>query len=152
MAIPIIVLLAAGVGVLIGAPVLRLRGDYLAIVTLGFGEMVPILISSNWLRPLGWAARDAATSPTPRSPAPRFRDPQHFYYLVLAFVSVRDLHLVATWRTPASVAHGTRCARTSRWPTPWAISTTRYKLLAFAIGGAVGSLGGALFAVQDRRR
>ncbi len=52
VAIPIIVLLAAGVGVLIGAPVLRLRGDYLAIVTLGLGEMVSILISSNWLKPL----------------------------------------------------------------------------------------------------
>src|SRR6476619_1269037 len=52
VAIPIIVLLAAGVGVLIGAPVLRLRGDYLAIVTLGLGETVSILISSNWLKPL----------------------------------------------------------------------------------------------------
>jgi branched-chain amino acid transport system permease protein len=52
VAIPIVVLLAAGVGLLIGAPVLRLRGDYLAIVTLGLGEMVSILISSNWMKPL----------------------------------------------------------------------------------------------------
>ena len=39
-------------GVLIGAPVLRLRGDYLALVTLGLGEMIVVLVTSPWLEPL----------------------------------------------------------------------------------------------------
>jgi branched-chain amino acid transport system permease protein len=45
--LPLSALLAAGFGVLFGAPTLRLRGDYLAIVTLGFGEIVPIVVR-NW--------------------------------------------------------------------------------------------------------
>ena len=45
-------LIAAAAGVLVGAPVLRLRGDYLALVTLGLGEMVTVLIASPWLVPL----------------------------------------------------------------------------------------------------
>src|SRR5207244_12780688 len=50
VAVPIVVTVAAIVGLLIGAPVLRLRGDYLAIVTLGFGEIARILFSSDWLK------------------------------------------------------------------------------------------------------
>ena len=42
--LPVSALIAAGFGVLFGAPTLRLRGDYLAIVTLGFGEIVPIVV------------------------------------------------------------------------------------------------------------
>ena len=52
VAIPIVVGIAALAGLLIGAPVLRLRGDYLALVTLGLGEMVVVLVRSPWLAPL----------------------------------------------------------------------------------------------------
>ena len=38
-------------GVILGLPVLKMRGDYLAIVTLGFGEIVRLLVLSDWLRP-----------------------------------------------------------------------------------------------------
>ena len=69
VAIPIVVLIAAGAGVLIGAPVLRLRGDYLALVTLGLGEMIVVLVRSPWLEPLVGGPRGCATSPTPRSGA-----------------------------------------------------------------------------------
>ena len=47
MALPLAAAFAAVFGVLFGAPTLRLRGDYLAIVTLGFGEIVPIVVR-NW--------------------------------------------------------------------------------------------------------
>jgi len=50
VALPLVLLVAALVGILIGAPVLRLRGDYLAIVTLGFGEIARILFGSDALR------------------------------------------------------------------------------------------------------
>ena len=52
VAVWIVALLAAGVGLLIGAPVLRLRGDYLAIVTLGLGEIVSVITASKWAQPL----------------------------------------------------------------------------------------------------
>ena len=51
MALPIVVAGSALVGLLIGAPVLRLRGDYLAIVTLGFGEIAKVPFLSDALRP-----------------------------------------------------------------------------------------------------
>ena len=51
VALPIVVVGAAVVGLFIGAPVLRLRGDYLAIVTLGFGEIARVLFLSEALRP-----------------------------------------------------------------------------------------------------
>jgi branched-chain amino acid transport system permease protein len=50
LAVPFVIIVTAVVGVLIGAPVLRLRGDYLAIVTLGFSEIAKVLVQSSWLR------------------------------------------------------------------------------------------------------
>src|SRR5205823_9887785 len=49
-AIPIVVIVSAMIGLMIGAPVLRLRGDYLAIVTLGFGEIARVVFGSTWAR------------------------------------------------------------------------------------------------------
>ena len=49
VALPIVVVLAALIGVLIAAPTVRLRGDYLAIVTLGFGAIASVLVQSDWL-------------------------------------------------------------------------------------------------------
>ncbi len=49
-ALPFALLAAWLAGILLGLPVLRMRGDYLAIVTLGFGEIVRLLALSDWLR------------------------------------------------------------------------------------------------------
>ena len=147
LAIPIVVLLAAGVGVLIGAPVLRLRGDYLAIVTLGLGEMVSILISSNWLKPLVGGPQGMRNITDAELAGFSFRDPQHFFYLALAFVLFA---IFLSWRLANSrIGRAWNAMREDEQVADaMGISTTRFKLLAFAIGGAVGSLGGALFAVK----
>jgi len=147
LAIPIVVLLAAGVGVLIGAPVLRLRGDYLAIVTLGLGEMVSILISSNWLKPLVGGPQGMRNITDAEIAGFSFRDPQHFFYLALAFVLFA---IFLSWRLANSrIGRAWNAMREDEQVADaMGISTTRFKLLAFAIGGAVGSLGGALFAVK----
>ena len=50
-ALPIALLVCVVAGVILGLPVLKMRGDYLAIVTLGFGEIVRLLVLSDWLRP-----------------------------------------------------------------------------------------------------
>jgi branched-chain amino acid transport system permease protein len=147
VAIPIVMLLAAGVGLLIGAPVLRLRGDYLAIVTLGLGEMVSILISSTWLKPLVGGPQGMRNVTDAEIVGFSFRDPQHFFYLALVFVL---LAVFVSWRLANSrIGRAWNAMREDEQVADaMGISTTRFKLLAFATGGAVGSVGGALFAVK----
>lgn len=147
VAIPIVVLIAAGAGVLIGAPVLRLRGDYLALVTLGLGEMIVVLVTSPWLEPLVGGPQGMRDITNAAIGSFGFRDPKHFYYLAFAFVL---LALFVSWRLANSrVGRAwTALREDEQVADAMGVSTTSYKLLAFAIGGAIGSLGGALFAVK----
>jgi len=147
VAVPIVVFIATVSGILIGAPVLRLRGDYLAIVTLGFGEIVAVLAISNWLIPLTGGAQGITQIPDPIIGGYEFDDPQSLYYLFLgaallaAFISLRlqDSRVGRAWsamREDESVAEA------------MGVSIIKYKLLAFAMGAAIGSLSGILFAVK----
>ena len=147
VAIPIVMVIAAAAGLLVGAPVLRLRGDYLALVTLGLGEIVTVLLASPWLVPLVGGPSGMRGITDAAIGGFGFRDPQHFYYLALAFVA---LAAFVSWRLAASRIGRAWTAMREDEQTADAmgISTTRFKLLAFAIGGAIGSLGGALFAVK----
>jgi len=147
VAIPITIVIAVLIGVAIGAPVLRLRGDYLAIVTLGFGEIIRTLVLSDWLK----STFGGPQGLTEVTSAPFFglntRDPQILYYLIYAFAGFA---LFISYRL-----------KTSRVGRAWAamredediaegmgVSVIKYKLLAFATGAAVGSLGGAFFAAK----
>jgi branched-chain amino acid transport system permease protein len=145
VALPLVVLIAVIVGVLIGAPVLRLRGDYLAIVTLGFGEIVRTLVLSDWLSPWLGGAQGLIQIPQPPPDAWELRDPDRMYYLIVgfcvlaAYISYRlaDSRVGRAWaamREDESVAEA------------MGISVIKYKLLAFAMGAAVGCLGGAFLA------
>ena len=147
LAIPLVMVIAAGAGVLVGAPVLRLRGDYLALVTLGLGEMVTVLVKSPWLVPLVGGPSGMRGISDAAIGGLAFREPQRFYYLALAFVG---LAAFVSWRLASSRIGRAWTAMREDEQTADAmgISTTRFKLLAFAIGGAIGSLGGALFAVK----
>ena len=147
VALPITVILAIIIGVLIGAPVLRLRGDYLAIVTLGFGEIVRTLVLSDWLAPWLGGAQGLIQIPAAPPEALDLRDPERLYYVVLAFcllaayvcarlVGSRVGRAWAAMREDESVAEA------------MGISVIKYKLLAFAMGAAVGCLGGAFFAIK----
>ncbi|HEY7755254.1 MAG TPA: branched-chain amino acid ABC transporter permease, partial [Actinomycetota bacterium] len=148
VAVWIVALLAAGVGLLIGAPVLRLRGDYLAIVTLGLGEIVSVITASRWAQPLIGGPQGMRGVTKAEIFGLNFQDnPQHFYYLALAFVV---LALFVSWRLAASrVGRAWNAMREDEQVAEaMGVSTIRFKLLAFAMGGAIGSLGGALFAVS----
>jgi branched-chain amino acid transport system permease protein len=148
VAVWIVALLAAGVGLLIGAPVLRLRGDYLAIVTLGLGEIVSVITASKWAQPLigGPQGMRGVTKAEIFGLNPQ-DNPQHFYYLALAFVL---LAAFVSWRLSTSrIGRAwTAMREDEQVADATGISTTKFKLLAFAMGGAIGSLGGALFAVS----
>jgi branched-chain amino acid transport system permease protein len=148
VAVWIVALLAAGVGLLIGAPVLRLRGDYLAIVTLGLGEIVSVITASKWAQPLigGPQGMRGVTKAEIFGLNPQ-DNPQHFYYLALAFVL---LAAFVSWRLSNSrIGRAwTAMREDEQVADAMGVSTIKFKLLAFAMGGAIGSLGGALFAVS----
>jgi branched-chain amino acid transport system permease protein len=146
-AIPVVVIVSTVCGVLIGAPVLRLRGDYLAIVTLGFGEIARIIVISNWAAPLTGGAQGIVGIPDPAVAGTVFDSPQTIYYPILiacllaAFISARlqDSRVGRAWsamREDEQVAEA------------MGISIIKYKLLAFGMGAAIGCLSGAFFAAK----
>jgi branched-chain amino acid transport system permease protein len=147
VAIPIVVGIAALAGVLIGAPVLRLRGDYLALVTLGLGEMVTVLVRSPWLEPLVGGPNGMRGVTDAAIGGFSFREPQHFYYLALAFVLLA-LFVSSRLSTSRIGRAWTAMREDEQTADAMGVSITRFKLLAFAMGGAIGSMGGAMFAVQ----
>jgi len=144
-ALPFSVLMAAVAGVILGVPVLRMRGDYLAIVTLGFGEIIRILALSDLLKPYIGGAQGVLQIPKPPFPTGALVQPGQFYYIVLAgcllawFVSSRlgESRLGRQWmalREDEDVAEA------------MGIRLVATKLLAFGFGAAFSGLAGAFFA------
>jgi branched-chain amino acid transport system permease protein len=146
-AVPFAVLASVMAGVILGIPVLRMRGDYLAIVTLGFGEIIRILALSDFLAPFIGGAQGILKIPKPTIGSFEFVTPQSLYYIILigcaiaAFVSwrVRDARLGRQWmamREDEDVAEA------------MGIDLVQTKLLAFAMGAAFAGLSGAIFATK----
>ncbi|MCI0544556.1 MAG: leucine/isoleucine/valine transporter permease subunit [Actinobacteria bacterium] len=147
VAIPLTIVIAVIIGVLIGAPVLRLRGDYLAIVTLGFGEIIRTLVLSDWLKP--YLGGPQGITEIPSVPVGPFnaRDPRILYYLILGFVLVS--YLVSTRLKYARIGRAWAAMREDEDVAEgMGISVIKYKILAFVMGAAVGCLGGAFFAAK----
>jgi branched-chain amino acid transport system permease protein len=147
LALPIVIMLAAISGLIIGAPVLRLRGDYLAIVTLGIGEIVRILLLSDALRPWTGGAQGILQIPSPSLGDLNFFDPQVLYYPILFFVG-----LAAFFAYRLSGSRAGRAWNAMREDEDVAaatgVNTTTSKLLAFSLGAAFGCVAGAFFAVK----
>jgi ABC-type branched-subunit amino acid transport system permease subunit len=140
--------LIAGIfGVLLGAPTLRLRGDYLAIVTLGFGEIVPIVFNNVpfFYGAFGLTAVPPAPIQTPIGIIDfgSFTDHTAFYLLVLALIALvvifviilRDSSLGRAW---IAIREDETAAAAS------GVNLVRTKLLAFGMGATMGGLGGVL--------
>ena len=143
-AVVLAILLASLAGVILGAPTLRLRGDYLAIVTLGFGEIARIIAQNT--ESLG-AARGISGIPHPPSvDGIRFAlDPLPYYYLTLAAIvltvaMVLRLTHSRVGRAWAAIREDEDVAEAMGVPT------YKMKLWAFAIGASTGGLGGWLYA------
>ena len=144
-ALPFSVLASTLAGILLGIPVLRMRGDYLAIVTLGFGEIIRILALSDWLKPAIGGAQGVLQIPKPNIFGFDLVKPEFLFYVILigvliaAFVSWRlqDSRLGRQWmamREDEDVAEA------------MGINLVSTKLLAFATGAAFSGLSGAIFA------
>ncbi|HUK76209.1 MAG TPA: branched-chain amino acid ABC transporter permease [Thermoleophilia bacterium] len=135
-------LLAALAGVLIGYPTLRVRGDYLAIMTLGFGEIIRI-VASNWV------GLTRGPSGIPGIPAPalggyHFTTSKSLYFLGLA------LALVSLWTISRIVRSRIGRAWTAIREDEIAaeamgIHTSRYKLLSYATGAFFAGMMGVFF-------
>jgi len=136
---------AAAVGLLTGFPALRLRGHYLALVTLGLAEIIR-LVAQNWLDVTGGPFGIHDFRSLPGLPAGALVHRQAMYVVVVAIVvvSVAVMYQVCE-RTSAGQAF--RAIREDEvLAQTLGIDTTRYKLLAFALSSAFAGLAGGLYA------
>jgi branched-chain amino acid transport system permease protein len=155
--LPIGALVACLFGVILGSPTLKLRGDYLAIVTLGFGEIIRIFFN-NLSQPINVTngpqgislidsfkigSFDFGKSETIMGLA--FSGPIKYYYLLLAFLIVivvinirlQDSRIGRAWE---AIREDEIAARAM------GINTTNMKLLAFAMGASFGGIAGGMFS------
>lgn len=146
-ALPIALAVAVLAGVLLGLPVLKMRGDYLAIVTLGFGEIIRILVLSDWLRPYLGGSHGIQLIARPRLGPLELVTQQQLYYLILAgcFIAgviawrLKDSRLGRAWmaiREDEDVAQAL------------GVNPVTTKLLAFAMGALFSGLSGTIFAAK----
>lgn len=149
VSVVISIILAAVTGILLGLPILRLRGDYLAIVTLGFGEIIRIMLRSDVLTPLTAGPRGVRDIGGPTLFGQPFNSDVDFLYLILLamlaimFVTHR-LQNSRTGRAWVAIREDEVAARAT------GINTFQSKLLALAVGAAFAGLGGALFASRNQ--
>jgi branched-chain amino acid transport system permease protein len=129
-------LCAAVVGVLVGLPSLRLKGDYLAIVTLGFGEIIRILFNNAEF--LGSATGYFGDSP---AGLPTYTSFFWVYLWVIAIIAViRNVAFSQTGRSLIAIREDEIAAEAMATPT------TRLKVFAFTLSAATAGIAGGLFA------
>jgi branched-chain amino acid transport system permease protein len=148
-AIPIAVVVTMIAGLILGWPTLRLRGDYLAIVTLGFAGIIEDIAvnTPHFLR------GDQGFTDIPHPPGKHadgkpifgFVDAKPYFYLgvcviIVIVLIIRNLDRSRVGRSWLAIREDEEAAEIM------GVRTIKYKLWAFAIGAAVGGLGGALFA------
>lgn len=144
--LPVCVAMAAMGGALLGIPVLRMRGDYLAIVTLGFGEIIRIVLNNL----------DAVTN-GPRGllriDPPMIGDfiidaPARWYYLILAGIVFSVV--VADRLNNSRIGRAWIAMREDQDAAAvMGVNILKYKLLAFVIGASFAGIGGAVFAARQ---
>jgi branched-chain amino acid transport system permease protein len=148
LVLPLSIVFASSAGVLLGIPVLRMRGDYLAIVTLGFGEIIRVLLKSDTLTAFTGGPQGIRDIGGPRIFGFQADDRAYVYLIILGIALV------------AFVTHRLQHSRVGRaWMAMrededvaevMGVYTLKYKLLAFAIGAGFAGLGGAIFAARNQ--
>ncbi len=146
-AVPFAVIFAMLFALVLGLPILRIRGDYLAIATLGFGEIIRILAGSDLLKPFLGGPRGMLNIPKPFDVPPThwLSGPVQIYYIALACAAVvafvawrlRGSRLGRSWmamREDEDVAEG------------MGVNLVQTKLLAYMLGGGFAGLAGAISA------
>jgi branched-chain amino acid transport system permease protein len=141
--------IAAIFGILLGIPVLRVKGDYLAIVTLGFGEIIRIVFN-NLDRPVNITngAMGISSVTPPQLFGITFTFPSQFYYislfiLILTIFVVRRLEYSKIGRSWKAVRENEIAAQSM------GIHLVRTKLTAFAVGASFSGMMGVVFAAKQ---
>ncbi|GAA1863206.1 branched-chain amino acid ABC transporter permease [Myceligenerans crystallogenes] len=146
--VPLALCLALISGVALGTPTLRLRGDYLAIVTMGFGEIIRIVMRNS-----SWTNGASGITKVPEPPAPD-KDffstmlPERWYWLALAVLVLviwllRRLENSRVGRSWLAIREDEDAAAVM------GVNGFKFKLWAFAIGAALGAIAGLLFATKQ---
>ena len=146
-ALPLAILMSVSVGILFGFPVLGVRGDYLAVATMGLGEIVRVVVLSDVAAPLLGGAQGILQIPRPVLFGYTLSGPVQLFYLTLAasvlaaFIALRleNSRLGRAWtalRDDEDVAQAL------------GINLVRVKLLAYGLGAAFAGLAGAIFATM----
>ncbi|HEY2918954.1 MAG TPA: branched-chain amino acid ABC transporter permease [Candidatus Binatia bacterium] len=148
-------------GTLLGLPVLRLRGDYLAIVTLGFAEVVRALVN-NLDKPVNFTNGPRGISPITKPPlffqpmlefiGLKFTEaqlyPLYFYFLILSMVCV--IVLVTRRLEDSRIGRAWKAIREDEVAAAaMGVPVVRMKLLGFAVGASFASAVGVLFAAKQ---
>jgi branched-chain amino acid transport system permease protein len=146
IALPIGGLVAYFFGFILGSPVLRLRGDYLAIVTVGFGEITRLVLN-NWDE-VTRGPNGIAEISRPQFFHFIFRDPLHYYYLILTLVLITIF--VTVRLTRSRIGRAWEAIREDEVAaSAMGINVTAMKLLAFAISAAFAGVAGVFFAAKQ---
>ncbi len=146
-AMPVSVMLSIVVGIIFGIPVLGVRGDYLAIATLGLGEIIRVIVLSDMAAPLLGGAQGILQVPKPSVGQFEFGTPVSLFYLtfvcsgIAAYVAWRlqRSRLGRAWmalRDDEAVAQSL------------GINLVKSKLLAYGMGAAFAGLAGSIFAAM----
>ncbi|MGD9321429.1 MAG: branched-chain amino acid ABC transporter permease [Desulfobacteraceae bacterium] len=144
--VPACVAFAAIGGTLLGIPVLRMRGDYLAIVTLGFGEIIRIVL--NNLDPVTNGPRGLLRIDPPMIGDFVVNSPARWYYMVLAGIIISVF--IADRLNNSRIGRAWVAMREDQDAAAiMGINVLKYKLLAFAIGASFAGIGGAIFASRQ---
>lgn len=139
--------ISAFLGLLVGLPTLRLRGDYLAIVTLAFGEIIRITFNN-------WNALTNGAGGIPKIDRPEIfgwviDKPFEFYYLILAFVII--IAILLTNLKSSRIGRGWNALREDEIAAEHAgIHGTSMKLLSVVISAGIAGLAGSLFAYYQQ--
>jgi branched-chain amino acid transport system permease protein len=145
---PIGIALSMVAGVLLGIPTLRLRGDYLAIVTLGFGEIVRlVLLNSTWSK----GPNGIANVPMPPNIGPlkfELENQKVFFWVVMAMIlltiwMIRRLTVRRPGRAWEAIRQDEDAAELM------GVHTLKYKIWSFTLGAAVGGAAGVLYASKN---
>jgi branched-chain amino acid transport system permease protein len=146
-AMPLAVMASVGVGVLFGVPVLGMRGDYLAVATLGLGEIVRIIVQSDLAAPLLGGAQGIQHIPRPWIGSHELSDPVALFYLTLAAAA---LAAWCAWRLETSALGRAWMAVRDDEDVAEAlgINLVKVKLLAYGLGAAFAGLAGSIFATM----
>ncbi len=144
-ALPFAILAAAAAGFLFGLPVLKVRGDYLAIATLGLGEIIRVLVLSDMLKPLLGGAQGIVNIPKPSLFGTVLSSPTQLFYMTAGLTALAGY---VAWRVQHSGLGRRWLAVREDEDVAQAlgIALVRVKLSAYTMGAAFAGLAGGIFA------